>query len=250
MQNIVFSKRNSLLNKFTIEEYVALSGCLELISLGLGEVLYEVGEQAPYIHFPIDAMVSLFHPMKNGDSVEMAVIGCDGAIGVARNNQATLNSAIVVEAGNAYRIKKNYFMEEIDRHERIFDLFVKHNKVLLTQIAQTTICHNFHSIDQQLCRWLLMNSRRIHRKDMLITHHLIAYLLGAAAEAVAQAMENMSRSGLIEYHVGKLTILSQHGLEKRACECHLVIKNEIERLLKNPPLSKAPTSFESRHHHS
>ena len=248
MQNIIFSKRNCLLNKFTIEEYAALSG-LELIKLEFGEVLYEVGEEAPYIYFPIDSMVSLLHPMKQGNSVEIAVIGCDGAIGIARNNQATLNSAIVSQAGNAYRIRKNYFMEEIEKSERQFDLFVKHTHVLLNQIAQVTICHSFHTIDQQLCRWVLMNAHRIQNKEMPISDHLIAYLLGAPAEAVVHAIDNMSKSGLIQYQSGVLTILNQKAIEKRGCECHFVIKNETERLLKTPPSLEKITSLEMHHPH-
>lgn len=249
MQNIIFSKRNSLLNKFTIEEYAALSGHLELISLGLGEVLYEVAEEAPFIHFPIDSMVSLLHPMKNGKSAEIAVIGCDGAIGIARNHQATLNCAVVAREGNAYRIRKNYFMEEIERNERLFDLFIKHTQVLLTQIAQITVCHSFHTTDQQLCRWLLSNVRRISDKEMPISRSLIAYLLGVPLEAVTQGIDNLGKSHLISYQSGVLTLLNQQAIEKRSCECHFVIKHEIERLLKTPPSHKEATSFDIHHHH-
>jgi len=234
----------------TIEEYAALSERLELISMGLGEVLYEVGEEAPYIHFPIDAMVSLLHPMKNGASAEIAIIGCDGAIGIARNYQATLNSAIVAEAGNAYRIRKNYFMEEIERNERLFDLFVRHTQVLFTQIAQITICKSFHTMDQQLCRWLLMNSRRIQGKKIPTSDHLIAYLLGTPAKAVAHTIDNMIRSGLMSYQTGMLAILDQPAIEKRGCECAFVIKNETERLIKIPLSQEESKSFEKHYHPS
>ncbi|MBL8498039.1 MAG: Crp/Fnr family transcriptional regulator [Nitrosomonas sp.] len=229
MQNIIYSKRNSLLNKFTIEEYAALSGHLEFITMGTGEILYEADEEAPYVLFPIDSKVSLLHPMRNGNLAEIALIGCDGAIGIVRKNQATLNCAVVAEPGNAYRIRKNYFMEEIERNERLFDLLVKHTQVLLTRIAQITICHSFHTIDQQLCRWLLMNSYQ--GKQMPITEHRIASLLGVPAEAIMHTINNLMKSNLINYHSSVLTILNQEAIAKRGCECPFVIKNEIERLL-------------------
>lgn len=248
MQNIIFSKRNCFLNKLTIEEYASLCGHLELISLGLGEVLYEAGEEAPYVYFPIDCTVSLLHPMKNGDSAEIAVIGCDGAIGIARNHQATLNSAIVAEAGNAYRITKNHFMEEIQRNRKLFNLFLIHTHLLLSQIAQITICHSFHTPNQQLCRWLLMNSRRLQNK-MPVSYYLIAYLLGAPAETVANTMDNLSSRGMLRYQSNTVTILNQKALETSSCECFFVINNEIDRLLKNPSSLEEITPFESYHHH-
>lgn len=250
MQNIIFSKRNGILNKFTLEEYAALCGHLELVRMELGEVLYEAGEEAPFVHFPIDGMVFLLHPMKNGPSVEIALIGCDGALGIARNNQATLNCAIVAQAGNAYRIRKNYFMEDIERNDRLFDLFVKHTQVLLTQIAQITLCHSSHTIEQQVCRWLLMDSHRIQNQKILVSNPLIAYLLGESVEAVTNTLNNLRNGGLISYKSGQLTILNQKALEKKSCECHVVIKNEIERLLRTPFSPQKIASLDVHHSHS
>ncbi len=229
-------KRNHLLNVLPREEYEHILPHLELIEMPLGKVLYESGEKLQYAYFPMDCIVSLLYVMENGASAEIAVIGFEGVIGVAlfMGGQTTINRAVVQSAGYAYRIRQNLFMQEFNRHGVLLHKLLNYTQALITQTAQTAVCNRFHTVDQQLCRWLLLSLDRLSSNELFMTQELIANMLGVRREGVTEAASKLQEAGLIHYSRGHITVLDREGLEARVCECYQVVKTEFDRLLPAP----------------
>ncbi len=199
----------------------------------LGEVLYESGADLHYAYFPTDCIVSLLYVMENGASAEIAIVGNEGIIGVAlfMGGGSMPNRAVVQSAGYAYRLRAALLKQEISRNESLLLLLLRYTQALITQMAQTAVCNRHHSVDQQLCRWLLLSLDRLSSNELTMTQELIANMLGVRREGVTEAAGNLQRAGLIEYSRGHITVLDRPGLETRVCECYQVVKTEFDRLL-------------------
>ena len=227
-------KHNHLLKALPLEEYKRISPHLELVDMPLGEVLYESGEKLHYIHFPMDCIVSLLYVMENGASAEIAVVGFEGAIGIAlfMGGQTMPNRAVVQSAGYSYRIRQNLFMQEFNRHGALLHKMLNYTQALITQMSQTAVCNRHHSIDQQLCRWLLLSLDRLPSNELAMTQELIANMLGVRREGVTEAAGKLQQAGLIHYSRGHITVLDRKGLEARVCECYQVVRKEFDRILR------------------
>ena len=226
-------RQNCLLAAIPEEEYARLLPDLELISLPLGTVLYESGSELRHVYFPTTAIVSLLYVMIDGASAEIAVVGKEGILGVAlfMGGETMPNRAVVQSAGHAYRLKGELLKQEFNRAGELQHLLLRYTQALLTQMAQTAVCNRHHSLDQQLCRWLLLSLERLSSSELVMTQELIANMLGVRREGVTEAAGNLQKSGLIKYHRGHITVLDLAGLEARACECYSVVKKEFDRLL-------------------
>lgn len=232
-------QQNCLLAALPADEYAHLFPHLELVFLPLGGVLYESGIQLRHAYFPTTAIVSLLYVMENGSSAEIAVVGNEGVVGISlfMGGETTPSRAIVQSAGHAYRLKKQLLREEFESFVPMQHLLLRYTQALITQMAQTAVCNRHHSLDQQLCRWLLLSLDRLPSNELLMTQELIANMLGVRREGVTEAAGNLQRAGLIEYHRGHITVLDRAGLEARTCECYAVVKKEFNRLLPNATAS-------------
>ncbi|WP_306602481.1 Crp/Fnr family transcriptional regulator [Azonexus sp.] len=226
-------RENHLLAALPAADLDRLIPQLELVAAPLGEVLYEPGVQMQNVYFPIDSIVSLLYVMENGASAEIAVIGNEGIVGVSlfMGGETTTSRAVVQSAGHAYRMRSPLLKDEFFRAGPMQKLLLCYTQSLLTQMAQTAACNRHHSLDQQLCRWLLLSLDRLPTNDLVMTQELIANMLGVRREGVTEAAGNLQRAGLIEYRRGHITVLDRPGLEARVCECYAVVKNECDRLL-------------------
>ncbi len=226
-------RQNHLLAALPAEEYARLIPQLELVPMPLGKVLYESGNELHHVYFPTTAIVSLLYVMLNGASAETAVVGNEGIIGVAlfMGGETMPNRAVVQSAGHAYRLKGQLLKQEFNRSGELQHLLLRYTQALLTQMAQTAVCNRHHSLDQQLCRWLLLSLDRLSSNELVMTQELIADMLGVRREGVTEAAGNLQRAGLIAYRRGRITVLDRMGLEARACECYAVVKKEFDRLL-------------------
>ena len=230
--------RNHLLAALPAAVLARLSSSLELIPLPLGKVLYESGDSLRYVYFPIDAIVSLLYVMESGASAEISVVGNEGLIGVAvfMGGESTPSRAIVQSAGSAYRVPGHLLKEEFNRHGDLLFLILRYTQALITQMAQTAVCNRHHSIDQQLCRWLLLSLDRLPDNNLVMTQELIANMLGVRREGVTDAAGKLQRQGVIEYSRGHITVLDRARLETLSCECYAVVKKESDRLLPYMPV--------------
>jgi CRP-like cAMP-binding protein len=226
-------KQNRLLAALPTVEFTRLQPNLELVPMPLGHVLYESGSELRHVYFPTTSIVSLLYVMEDGASAEIAVVGNEGIIGVAlfMGGETMPNRAVVQSAGHAYRLKGQILKEEFSRSGELQHLLLRYTQALLTQMAQTAVCNRHHSLDQQLCRWLLLSLDRLPSNELVMTQELIANMLGVRREGVTEAAGNVQRAGLIEYNRGRITVLDRVGLEARACECYAVVKKEFDRLL-------------------
>ena len=199
----------------------------------LGQVLYESGAQMRHVYFPTTSIVSLLCVMENGASAEIAVVGNEGIVGVSlfMGGETTPSRAVVQSAGHAYRLKGPLLKDEFYRAGPMQRLLLRYTQALLTQMAQTAVCNRHHSLDQQLCRWLLLSLDRLPSNELIMTQELIANMLGVRREGVTEAAGHVQQAGLIEYHRGRITVLDRPGLEARSCECYAVVKKEFDRLL-------------------
>jgi CRP-like cAMP-binding protein len=206
---------------------------LRLVNLPLGKVLYESGDTLRHIYFPTDSIVSLLYVLKSGASAEIAVVGNEGAIGVAlfMGGETTTNRAIVQSAGSAYRLTGARLKDEFERHGEMLHILLRYTQALLTQMAQTAVCNRHHSVDQQLCRWLLLSLDRLPSNKLTMTQELIANMLGVRREGVTEAAGKLQKVGVISYRRGQIAVLDRARLEGLSCECYAVVKEETDRLL-------------------
>jgi CRP-like cAMP-binding protein len=213
---------------------------LELMELPLGTALYESGDALRHVYFPTDSIISLLYVMESGASAEISVVGNEGLIGIAlfMGGESTPSRAIVQSAGFAYRLPGRRLKEEFYRHGDLHNLLLRYTQSLITQMAQTAVCNRHHTIDQQLCRWLLLSLDRLPHNRLTMTQELIANMLGVRREGVTDAAGKLQRLGVIEYHRGEITVLDRHRLEELSCECYAVVKKETDRLLPYLPPRK------------
>lgn len=230
-------RQNHLLADLPGEVQDRLFSHLELMKLPLGMSLYESGDAMRHVFFPTDSIVSLLYVMESGASAEISVVGNEGLIGIAlfMGGESTPSRAIVQSAGSAYRLAGHRLKEEFNRNGALHHLLLRYTQSLMTQMAQTAVCNRHHTIDQQLCRWLLLSLDRLLGNDLTMTQELIANMLGVRREGVTEAAGKLQQKGVIEYHRGKVTVLDRPRLEKLCCECYEVVKKETERLLHYVP---------------
>ena len=225
--------RNGLLAALPADVYERLRPDLELARLTLGKVIYEANDTLSHVYFPTSAIVSMLYTMENGQTAEMGVVGRDGVVGIAvfMGGDTTPNRAVVQFAGEAYRVELKHFREEFRRVGELHRLLLLYTQALLTQMSQTAVCNRLHSVEQQLCRCLLLSHDRLESDELYITQELIANLLGVRREGVSVAAHRLQQAGLIRYKRGHITIVDRLGLESNACECYRVVKTECDRLL-------------------
>jgi CRP-like cAMP-binding protein len=225
--------QNHLLAALPETELERLLPHLEVVPMELGGVLYESGSRLRDVYFPANSIVSLLYVMTDGSSAEIAVVGNEGIIGVAlfMGGETTPSRAVVQSAGSAYRLKGKLLKQEFNRSGALQHLLLRYTQALLTQMAQTAVCNRHHSVDQQLCRWLLMSLDRLPSNSLTMTQELIANMLGVRREGVTEAAGKLQDIGLIHYSRGRITVLDRPGLEAKACECYQVVKSEFDRLL-------------------
>jgi CRP-like cAMP-binding protein len=225
-------KRNHLLAALPEAEWKRWLPQLEFVDLPLGSVIYESGGSLSHVYFPITAIVSLLYVMEDGASAEIAVVGNEGLVGISlfMGSESTPSRAVVQSAGTGFRMKSKALKEEF-KLAPVLHLLLRYTAALMTQMAQTAVCNRHHSLDQQLCRWLLLSLDRLRGKELVMTQELIANMLGVRREGVTEGALKLQKAGLISYARGHITVLDRPGLEKRSCECYAVVKKEYDRLL-------------------
>ena len=226
-------RENHLLDALPAIDYERIAARLELVSLKLGDVLYEPDIPLRYVYFPTTAIVSLLYVMEDGASAEIAIVGNEGILGIAlfMGGETTPSRAVVQSAGQGYRMKAQLLKDEFGQFGPFLHLLLRYTQALITQMAQTAVCNRHHSVDQQLCRWLLLSLDRLASSELSMTQELIANMLGVRREGVTEAAGKLQLAGLIHYRRGKITVLDRPRLERRSCECYQVVKTEFDRLL-------------------
>jgi CRP-like cAMP-binding protein len=225
--------QNHLLGALPAKDLARLKPHLEPIRMPLGEVMYEAGGQLKHIYFPTTSIVSLLYVMENGSSAEIAVVGNEGVLGISlfMGGETTPSRAVVRSEGQGYRLKSQLLKQEFNRAGPMMHLLLRYTQALITQMSQTAVCNRHHSVDQQLCRWLLLSMDRLSGNHLTMTQELIANMLGVRREGVTEAAGKLRDAGIIEYSRGHIKILDRDRLEGRACECYAVVKKEFDRLL-------------------
>ncbi len=226
-------QHNHLLGALPAADYARLESHLELVPMRLGEVLYEPGMALRHVYFPTTSIVSLLYVMEDGASAEIAILGNEGILGISlfMGGETTPSRAVVQSAGHGYRLRAQLLKDEFGRFGPMMHLLLRYTQALITQMSQTAVCNRHHSIDQQLCRWLLLSLDRLSSNELAMTQELIANMLGVRREGVTEAAGKLQDAGLIRYQRGKITVIDRPGLEARCCECYEVVKREFERLL-------------------
>jgi CRP-like cAMP-binding protein len=232
-------RQNSLLAALPAAELQRWLPHLEPVDLPLGQVLYESGSTLSHVYFPTTAIVSLLYVMEDGASAEIAVVGNEGIVGISlfMGGESTPSRAVVQSAGKGVRLKAQLMKDEFNRAGPVLHLLLRYTQALITQMAQTAVCNRHHSLDQQLCRWLLLSLDRLQGHELVMTQSLIANMLGVRREGVTEGALKLQKAGLIRYTRGRITILDRKGLEERTCECYAVVKKEYDRLLPDRPAS-------------
>jgi CRP-like cAMP-binding protein len=225
-------KVNQLLAALPDAEWQRWLPQLESVDLPLGMVVYESGSTLSHVYFPTTAIVSLLYVMENGASAEIAVVGNEGVVGISlfMGGESTPSRGVVQSAGRGFRLPAEVIKEEFKRAP-VLHLLLRYTQALITQMAQTAVCNRHHSLDQQLCRWLLLSLDRLQGNELVMTQELIANMLGVRREGVTEGALKLQNLGLIRYSRGRITVLDRPGLEKRTCECYAVVKKEYDRLL-------------------
>ena len=233
MDEVANPKQNHLLDALLSAEFDRLSPNLELVEMSLGKVLYESGGMLEHVYFPTNSIISLLYVMANGSAAEIAVVGNEGILGISlfMGGETTSSRAVVQSAGHAYRLKAQLLKDEFNRGGPVQRLLLRYTQALITQMAQTAVCNRHHSVEQQLCRWLLLSLDRLATDKLTMTQELIANMLGVRREGVTDAAGKLQREGLINYSRGRIKVLDRPKLEKRSCECYQVVKAEFDRLL-------------------
>jgi CRP-like cAMP-binding protein len=226
-------RKNQLLASLPQAELQRWLPDLEYVELRLGEVLYEAGGKLSHVYFPTTAIISLLYVMQNGESAEIAVVGNDGVVGISlfMGGDSTSSRALIQSAGGAYRLTAPLMKEEFDRGGPVLHLLLRYTQALITQMVQTAACNKHHSLDQQLCRWLLLSLDRLQGTEMVMTQALIAHMLGVPLAGATEGALKLQTAGLINYTQGRIRVLDRTGLEERTCECYAVVKKEYARLL-------------------
>ncbi len=227
------ARQNRLLAALPDQDFARIEPYLKWVPMPLGEVLYESGSHLRNVYFPTTSIVSLLYLLADGASAEIALVGNEGMIGVSlfMGGETTTNRAVVQSAGHAYRLPSQMLKDEFTLAGPMQHLLLRFTQALITQMAQTAVCNRHHSVDQQLCRWLLLSIDRLSSNDLVMTQELIANMLGVRREGVTEAAGKLQQAGLINYSRGHITVLDRAGVEARSCECYSVVKNECDRLL-------------------
>jgi CRP-like cAMP-binding protein len=238
-------RQNHLLAALPHSEFQHISEHLELINMALGKVLYEPGGHLTHVYFPTNAIISLLYVMENGSSAEIAVVGNEGVLGVSlfMGGETTPSRAVVQSEGHGYSLPAKFLKREFSRGGPMMLLLLRYTQALITQMAQTAVCNRHHSVDQQLCRWLLLSLDRLPTDELSMTQELIANMLGVRREGVTEAAGKLRDAEVIRYSRGRITILDRSKLEKRVCECYGVVKKEFDRLLSDSPPGRAFASL-------
>lgn len=236
-------RQNHLLAALPAEIFDRLSPHLELVAMPLGEILCESGGYLQHVYFPTTAIISLHYIMENGSSTEIAGVGNEGVLGISlfMGGNTTPSRAAVYTGGQGYRLKAHLMLEEFNRAGPMMRLMLRYTQALITQISQTAVCNRYHSVEQQLCRWLLLTLDRLPDSELTMTQELIAGMLGVRREGITEIAGNLQREGLISYRRGHITVLDREGLEIHACECYQVVKKEFHRLLSDTAHISKPT---------
>ena len=226
-------RQNRLLAALPDAEWQRWSPMLEWVELPLGHVLYESGKTLSHMYFPTTAIVSLLYVLENGASAEIAVVGHEGLVGIAlfMGGGSTPSRAVVQSAGHGFRLAADALKEEFNRCGAVMHLLLRYTQALISQMSQTAVCNRHHTLDQQLCRWLLLSLDRLRGNELVMTQELIANMLGVRREGVTEGATKLQNAGLIKYSRGRITVLDRAGLEERSCECYAVVKKEYDRLL-------------------
>jgi len=236
--------QNHLLAALPAAEFERLAPRLELVPMLLGETLYEPGGQLSHVYFPTTAIVSLLYVMESGLSAEIAGVGNEGVLGISlfMGGDTTPSSAVVQTAGHGYRLQARLLKEEFNRAGLMQRLLLRYTQALVTQMFQTAACNRHHSIEQQLCRWLLLSLDRLPTNELVMTQELVANALGVRREGITEAAGKLQRAGVIRYRRGHISVLERSGLEAGACECYAVVKKEIGRLLSDVRYRQSPAA--------
>ena len=226
-------KDNKLLASLSDADWQEISPHLEWVLLPLGKVLCESGSTFSHVYFSTTAIISLLYVLENGASAEIAVAGNEGIVGISlfMGGESTTSRAVVQSAGEGYRLKAKFLKDQFNRSVPLMHLLLRYTQALITQMSQTAVCNRHHSMDQQLCRWLLLSLDRLQGNELVMTQELIANMLGVRREGVTEGALKLQKAGLIRYARGHISILDRAGLEKRSCECYAVVKKEYDRLL-------------------
>jgi len=237
MPSLHSPEQHHLLAALPKAEFVRLAAQLELIPLRLGEILYEPGGQLQHAYFPTTAIVSLHYVTESGASAEIAGVGNEGVIGIALflGGDTTPSSAMVQTAGYAYRLDRRHLQQEFERAGPLLRLLLRYTQALMTQMTQTAVCNRHHSVEQQLCRWLLTTLDRIPSGQLVMTQELVASMLGVRREGITAAAGRLQEAGFIRYRRGHIAVIERPGLESLSCECYAVVKRELDRLLSDIP---------------
>lgn len=227
------ARTNHLLASLRKEDLARVISKLEPVTFPLGDVLYESGDKLDYAYFPTTAVVSMLYIMEDGGTAEIGIIGNDGVLGISLflGGETTTSRAVIQSAGDALRMKPKDLRDEFSRGGRFQDLLMRYTQALMTQISQTAVCNRLHSVDEQLCRWLLLSHDRLDSDKLVMTHDLISNMLGVRREGVTLAAKKLAAKSLIKNTRGTITILDRHGLEDAACECYEIVNTEYNRLL-------------------
>jgi CRP-like cAMP-binding protein len=233
MVSTLCSSHNHLLSCLPDDTWRRWSAQMELVDLPLGHVLYEPGNAMQHVYFPLDAIVSLLYVLEDGASAEIAVVGNEGLVGVSifMGGESTTSRGVVQSSGKGLRMRGQTIKAEFDAQPAVMHLLMRYTQALITQMAQTAVCNRHHTVDQQLCRWLLMSLDRLQGNELVMTQELIANMLGVRREGVTESALKLQRAGLIRYARGHITVLDRPRLEERTCECYKVVKAEYDRLL-------------------
>lgn len=236
-------KQNQLLAALPETDFERLAPDLEFVDMPLGHALYESGERLQHVYFPTTSIVSLIYVMQDGSSAEIAVVGNEGILGISlfMGGDTTPSRAIVQSAGHGYRLPSRLLQQAFKRAGPVMHLLLHYTQALITQMAQTAVCNRHHTVDQQLCRWLLMSLDRLPTTQLTMTQDLIANMLGVRREGVTEAAGRLQQAGIIRYSRGHITVLDRPRLEQRVCECYAVVKAEYERLL--PPSARSSRPY-------
>ena len=226
-------QQNQLIAALSEAELARWLPHMEPAEMPLGAVLYESGCEMTHTYFPTTSIVSLLYVMKSGASAEIAVVGHEGLVGISlfMGGGSTPSRALVQSAGKGFRLSASLMKEEFERGGPVMHLLLRYTQSLITQMAQTAVCNRHHTLDQQLCRWLLLSLDRLSSNELVMTQELIANMLGVRREGVTEAAGRLHKAGIIEHHRGRILVLDRDRLEKRTCECYAVVKNEYDRLL-------------------